>query len=331
MLTVLRDPRNIGQLAPFLPAPLPPRPPPVVVAGLPVLEQGPLAGCAGYVDAAARRVLPGHLLRRARVLSSLRVGGECLQRVAVTGCSGEEIVLAWRLQHTGLEDGEAAAGAGESGGAAAGSPAEAGSSGPEQQQQQQQQQPGGGPSGRPAGAEHGAASATSSSGSEGSGSEGGSGEGGGGSGGAVRTAWRLASIRRDASGDDESLPGRPHPRVPPERAVLALLAALRRGAPHEAARFAVWGRHASSGGWDAQMQEFRELLRQPTYQPLVTHDSAELGAGALPVGQRSFVQEVTLHSRAARGGGAGGDAARFLFLVNMHGDGCWLVRKFEAC
>lgn len=44
MLTVLRDPRNISQLRPFLPEPLEDPPGPVIVAGLPVLEQGPLAG-----------------------------------------------------------------------------------------------------------------------------------------------------------------------------------------------------------------------------------------------------------------------------------------------
>ena len=74
------------------------------------------------------------------------------------------------------------------------------------------------------------------------------------------------------------------------------------------------------------------MLRQPALHTLLTHDSAELGAGALPVGQRSFVQEVTLRSRTGGGsGGGGGGEARFLFVVNMHGDGCWLVRKFEAC
>jgi hypothetical protein len=52
-------------------------------------------GWPAVFDAAARRVLPGHLLRRSRILSSLRVGGQCLQRVAVTACSGEELVLAW--------------------------------------------------------------------------------------------------------------------------------------------------------------------------------------------------------------------------------------------
>ena len=37
-----------------------------------------------------RRVLPGHLLRRSRVLSSLRPAADAfLQRTAVTACSGE--------------------------------------------------------------------------------------------------------------------------------------------------------------------------------------------------------------------------------------------------
>jgi hypothetical protein len=35
--------------------------------------------------AAARRALPGHLLRRCQILSSLRIGNVCQQRVAVTG------------------------------------------------------------------------------------------------------------------------------------------------------------------------------------------------------------------------------------------------------
>jgi hypothetical protein len=105
-------------------------------------------------------------------------------------------------------------------------------------------------------------SASSGSGASSSGlSSGGVDSGGSGDGAAAApaaapavTAWRLISIARDASGDGDALPGRPHPRVPPEHAILAQLAALRRGALHQAAQFAVWGRHASSGGWDAQMQ-----------------------------------------------------------------------------
>jgi hypothetical protein len=72
-------------------------------------------------------------------------------------------------------------------------------------------------------------------------------------------------------------------------------------------------------------QEFRSLLRQPACHALLTHKAAEQGPGALPVGQRSFVQEVTLRAE-----GPGQERARFLFVLNMHSDGCWLVRKFEA-
>jgi len=45
---------------------------------------------AGVLDVGARRVLPGHLLRRSSVLSSLRPAADaCLQRTAVAACSGE--------------------------------------------------------------------------------------------------------------------------------------------------------------------------------------------------------------------------------------------------
>ena len=46
----------------------------------------------------ARRVLPGHLLRRSRVLSTLRLGGSFTQRMALTACTGEESVFEWSLQ-----------------------------------------------------------------------------------------------------------------------------------------------------------------------------------------------------------------------------------------
>lgn len=50
------------------------------------------------MDAAARRVLPGHLLRRCRVLSSIQLAGRCQQRVMLTACTGEELTTAWTLQ-----------------------------------------------------------------------------------------------------------------------------------------------------------------------------------------------------------------------------------------
>jgi len=60
MLTVLRDPRSIEQLAPFLPEPADATraAAPVIVAGVPVLEQGPLAG--GTVLRCSGRWLPTH-------------------------------------------------------------------------------------------------------------------------------------------------------------------------------------------------------------------------------------------------------------------------------
>jgi hypothetical protein len=78
------------------PSSIAPQGTPVLLAGVPVHEQGPLARCSPFMDAAARRVLPGHLLRRARVLSSLQVGGGG-QRVAggdvcVVGTGSEECV-----------------------------------------------------------------------------------------------------------------------------------------------------------------------------------------------------------------------------------------------
>ncbi|PNW71870.1 hypothetical protein CHLRE_16g669600v5 [Chlamydomonas reinhardtii] len=55
------------------------------------------------MDTAARRVLPGHLLRRCRVLSSVALGDSCQQRVALTACTGEETVFVWRLRRVGAE------------------------------------------------------------------------------------------------------------------------------------------------------------------------------------------------------------------------------------
>lgn len=191
------------------------------------------AGCAGFVDAAARRALPGHLLRRSRILSSIRIGPECLQRVAVTACSGEELVLSWRLRRAGPEAPSGAAAESSTAGSRSGGGGASGGSGAEEGTE---------------GSSSGNEAATSSSSGSGGDSSSGSGSA------SVVTAWQLAGISRDASGDDDGLPTRPHPRVPPERAVLAMLAALRRGALHEAARFTVWGRHVSSATWEAQMQ-----------------------------------------------------------------------------
>jgi hypothetical protein len=68
---------ELTQLSPYIPQHMLAAPGAAVdLAGVPVHEQGPLARCAPFMDTAARRVLPGHLLRRARILSSLQLGGE---------------------------------------------------------------------------------------------------------------------------------------------------------------------------------------------------------------------------------------------------------------
>lgn len=46
------------------------------------------------------RVLPGHLLRRCRVLSSIQLGDKCQQRVALTACTGEELTTTWVLSRS---------------------------------------------------------------------------------------------------------------------------------------------------------------------------------------------------------------------------------------
>jgi hypothetical protein len=75
---------ELSQLCPYIPQHLLAAPGAAVeLAGVAVHEQGPLARCAAFMDSAARRVLPGHLLRRARILSSLQLGGEQLLRGGV--------------------------------------------------------------------------------------------------------------------------------------------------------------------------------------------------------------------------------------------------------
>ncbi|GAX73985.1 hypothetical protein CEUSTIGMA_g1435.t1 [Chlamydomonas eustigma] len=71
---------------------------PITVGGVSFIESGPLAPFASVLDVAARRTLPGHLLRRCRILSSIPMGDTCVQRVAITAFSGEENVFVWKLQ-----------------------------------------------------------------------------------------------------------------------------------------------------------------------------------------------------------------------------------------
>jgi hypothetical protein len=69
---------------------------------------------------------------------------------------------------------------------------------------------------------------------------------------------------------------------------------LRQGQLVQAAAFNIWGRHASSAAWEAQLNTFKALLREPQYQVLLTHKRVALGSAALPV-QRQFLQEVLLY------------------------------------
>jgi hypothetical protein len=233
------------------------------VAGQLVQEPGPLARCAPFMDAAARRVLPGHLLRRCQILSSLQLGGLCQQRVKLTACTGEELVLQWGLRRGG---GAPPAAAAPAAAAAAAGAAAADAAAPE---------PGGGP---PPGAAAPAAPAAAEAG---------------------EPAWLLESVCRDALADCGPLPQRPHPRSSPELVVLAQLAALSRGDLPAAACFNLWSRNKQAGGWELQLQEFRGLLRSEPYHLLLRHEGARLGAAALPT-QRRQLQEVLLGAGEAR-------------------------------
>lgn len=78
-----------------------------------IQESGPLAPLAGVLDVGARRVLPGHLLRRSRVLSTLQPSPDTFQqRIALTACTGETSVFDWRLQWEAAEGGAADAAGG---------------------------------------------------------------------------------------------------------------------------------------------------------------------------------------------------------------------------
>ena len=62
-------------------------------------ESGPLANLPSILCVAARRILPGHLLRRSKVLSSFQQDNFSFQqRIAITACSGEESILNWSLK-----------------------------------------------------------------------------------------------------------------------------------------------------------------------------------------------------------------------------------------
>lgn len=63
-----------------------------------IYEQGPLASLAEVLDCSARRVLPGHLLRRSRVLGSLYISHEIFQqRISLSAKHGEEGIFVFTL------------------------------------------------------------------------------------------------------------------------------------------------------------------------------------------------------------------------------------------
>ena len=165
-----------------------------------------------------------------------------------------------------------------------------------------------------------------------SGSSGGSSGSGSGPG---RACWQIVSIAQEGFSEEQhSLSSSPHPRIPPELVVRAQLQALRQQQLLQACGFNLMGRHASSSGWEAHLNAFRQLLQQPHYALLGQHVRAELGASALPT-QRQFLQEVVLYGP---GGGAADSSAgegqhavgRFLWRLGMQADGCWMVRSIEV-
>ncbi len=129
--------------------------------------------------------------------------------------------------------------------------------------------------------------------------------------------WRLASVQRDGSNDEDEIPERPHPRWAPELIIMGQLAALRRG---DVVRAAAFNMNNSLSGATA----YRTLLRQASSHALLTHTAATIQASALP-SQRAFVAEVHLtmqHSRLLEGG-----RRRFLFRLGLDPSGCWRVES----
>ena len=269
---------------------------PVRICGREVHESGPLARCSGFMDAAARRTLPGLLLRRCRVLSSVQLGDMCQQRVALTACTGEEGLLLWRLQRQRLQQERPC------------TPATAAADGVSGSDTVHSRL------GVDAGGDQGVSGSDtvhSRLGVDAGGDQG-------------LDVWRLVSISRDTSDDGAPpYPGRPHPRLSPELVVLALLAALRDGNIIAASGFTLWGKSGASPGWELQLARFRAMLRLPAYHCLLTHEEVELGVGALPT-QRHHWQEVRLL-------GSGSGAHALLVQLCMGDKGCWLVQSISAC
>jgi hypothetical protein len=317
---------------------------PVVVAGVPVLEHGPLTRCSTIMDAAARRVLPGHLLRRCRVLSSLSLGSSCVQRVALTACTGEELVLTWHLQKATWGSNELAAqqaipwdpacssssssnsalpGDGSSSSVDHVSGSWTGSDGSSSSSSGRVNDGYTMPnssssSGTPQNAEPSVAAAASGGErhqSHPSSAAGVPDNSGASSPGSWQQQWHVMRVHFDAADAAAGgvLPKQPHPRHPPETIVLAQLAALRFRDLHTAAGFNILGRHLTAG-WAVQLAAFQKLLERPSCHLLLAHTDVRLASAACPL-PRQFLVEVVLQdntagtSRRGRSGAAAGSGA----------------------
>ncbi|GAB4816896.1 hypothetical protein N2152v2_003942 [Parachlorella kessleri] len=332
-----------------------------------VQESGPLASLSGVLDVGARRVLPGHLLRRSRVLSTLRLGDSFQQRIALTACTGEESVFEWALQqvpgsldwNSDLEEDAAASGTKLEAAPSAESAAPQSQPTALPSREQREKQP------RKDQLE-------------------------------VRRQVRCKTDLRQAeqprravssstcSTSDSSsiallgLAGESEAaaiKAAPEAVVKAQLAALQRGDVFGASCFNIWRSHSSAQGLGIHYQLLRDKLQEPPFDLLLWHAEAMLGPAALP-SQRVMLQEVVVlgsggsmegrgggssHSRGSsstsRGWGRGahgtpsrgssGSAAgagglglggrqggpssgRFLWRLGMQANGCWQVTGIEV-
>ncbi|KAG2492172.1 hypothetical protein HYH03_009421 [Edaphochlamys debaryana] len=318
---------------------------------------GPLAGCSGFMDTAARRVLPGHLLRRCRVLSALALGDVVQQRVALTACTGEESVFTWRLRRR--PDAPGALGdAGSQAAASSSSSSLSSSRGASPASSPFTSQSTSAASSTSASATASTTSTTTRTPTDAQVGTSASGTSPSGSGGSISevdsdsedrsepypisTAWIVESIARDDSMDEQELPqagplgdllssagggdgpmvggGGPHPRWSPELVVKAQLAALRRGDVVGASSFNLWSR-STSGGWDLHLRSFRALLQQPPYTALLAARGAALGPAALASGRRQL-QEVELLGA--------GEPCRLVYQLGMQANGCWVIEAIRA-
>ncbi|KAJ9507857.1 hypothetical protein QJQ45_021209 [Haematococcus lacustris] len=253
-----------------------------------VEEAGPLDAFAHVLDAAARRVLPGHLLRRCRILSSLQLGSTCMQRVALTACTGEEAVFMWRLQreqqisnHQPLPPPPPQQQPDIVGTSQASSLAEVPDLNPALRPEPviEQEQ-----------------------------------EAGRGSVVGAGPSWRVTSVTRDSSRDEDSLQPRPHPRLSPELVILAQLAAIRAGDLPGAAAFNLLGPGLQTSTSISSVS-FQAVLHSPAFRPVLQHRHVALQAAAT-ASSRRFVQLVEL---------GGPMRAQFVWDMRMHASGSWMT------